>query len=136
MDKILAFLIDLSETMYEVDNSDLNTGWIYGCECGCGGDTYSDNPDLVDSMQDYEDNFQKSIDAITLALDVDEEYLRKALTSLSYITDKPDPEDTWYSDGGDYKSDLNDWSHYAASYSPFVADLMQRMEARGDYELS
>lgn len=134
MDKIFAFLMELSVTMYEVDHSDLYSGWIYGCECGCGGDTYSDNPDLVDDMYEYEEDFKESMDALMLALDVDEDYIREALTSLICIEDKPDPEDTWYSDHCDYTSDLDYWSHSVESYAPFVADIMQRMEARGIYE--
>ena len=30
--------------------SDLNSGMIFGCDCGCGGDYYSSNPDAWDDM--------------------------------------------------------------------------------------
>lgn len=44
-------LIQITEDyIHDVLQSDLNVGMVYGCECGCGGDYYTENPDEWDSL--------------------------------------------------------------------------------------
>lgn len=39
--------------------SDLNMDVRFGCDCGCGGDYYEDNPEAWDAMIEAHDNAEK-----------------------------------------------------------------------------
>lgn len=125
LDNALEFLDKLALRHYDVSVSDLNSSIIYGCDCGCGGDFYEENPEYWDSMIEEEDSVDKLLEEVVQATGVEPDALYAALDACLNMSDKPNPDDEWYTEGGgDYNRDLEDYAIYVKEGGPDVIPVL------------
>ena len=85
-DRIIKVLTDYVD---HVEHSELNSGMHIGCDCGCGGDYYSDNTSAYQALVDSDEAASKAYADLCKELGVYEEDLESLKTAVSESHEKP-----------------------------------------------
>jgi len=66
----LDICLEIADLHEVIMSSDINTGVHFGCDCGCGGDTYTSEQwdKMVKDTEDAEENLLNLLSKITLKI--------------------------------------------------------------------
>ena len=122
MNDIFELLVDLADERRAISYSPLNDGSIPGCDCGCGGDSYSDED--WDFYQDAEDSYQEILISLVNYTKIDLDEFNAAFDALDMIGEIP-TEDEWEEDFEDAMETYLEYSKYSG---PDIVNLMIKLK--------